>query len=194
MKEIVRQRLVGVLILVALGVVFWPIIFVEPGVKDTPRDSRIPARPEVDTTPVEPPDRVGLRVSPEPEPVAVEPVDQPVSDALPEPVEPATPAAPATEPSPRSTAPERPTLDSQGVPVSWTLQVATVSNAANADQLRDRLLSRHYEAYVRRVARGDRELYRVFVGPKFERAKLEQVQQEIDQAFGVKSLITRYVP
>jgi len=191
-KEIVRQRLVGVLILVALGVVFWPIIFVEPGVKDAPRDSRIPARPEVDTSPIEPPDRVGLRVSPEPEVVA--PVDQPVSDVLPEAVEEETPAPPTTGPSPRSSAPERPALDSRGVPVSWTIQVATVSNAANADQLRDRLLSRHYEAYVRRVARNDRELYRVFVGPKFERAKLEQMQREIDQTFGVKSIITRYVP
>jgi len=191
-KEIVRQRLVGVLILVALGVVFWPIIFVEPGVKDAPRDSRIPARPEVDTSPIEPPDRVGLRVSPEPEVVA--PVDQPVSDVLPEAVEEEAPAAPTTGPSPRSSAPERPALDSRGVPVSWTIQVATVSNGANADQLRDRLLSRHYEAYVRRVSRDDRELYRVFVGPKFERAKLEQMQREIDQTFGVKSIITRYVP
>jgi len=191
-KEIVRQRLVGVLILVALGVVFWPIIFVEPGVKDVPGDSRIPARPEVDTSPIEPPDRVGLRVSPEPE--AEAPVDQPVSDALPEVDEVVAPVAPAPEPSPRATPPERPTLDSSGVPVSWTLQVATVSNAANADRLRDRLLSRHYEAYVRRVARGEQELYRVFVGPKFERAKLEQMKQEIDQTFGVTSIITRYVP
>ena len=43
MNDILKQRLVGALILVALGVVFWPIIFVEPGVKDTPGDSRIPA-------------------------------------------------------------------------------------------------------------------------------------------------------
>lgn len=192
MKEIVRQRLVGVLILVALGVVFWPIIFVEPGVKEAPRDSRVPARPEVDTTPLEPPDRVGLRVSPEV--VAVAPEEQAVTEALPQPGEVATAPAPAVAPSARSAAPERPSLDSQGVPVAWTIQVATVSSAANADQLRDRLLARHYEAYVRRVAHGDRELYRVFVGPKFERAKLERLQQEIDKNFGVKSIITRYVP
>lgn len=192
MKEIVRQRLVGVLILVALGVVFWPIIFLEPGVKDAPRDSRIPARPEVDTSPIEPPDRVGLRDSPAP--VAVAPVEQPVLDNPPAADDVETPAGPAPEPGPRSTPPERPALDSQGVPVAWTIQVATVSSAANADQLRDRLLSRHYEAYVRRVARDDRELYRVFVGPKFERAKLERMQQEIDKTFRVKSLITRYVP
>ncbi len=31
MNEVLKQRLIGALILVALGVVFWPIIFVEPG-------------------------------------------------------------------------------------------------------------------------------------------------------------------
>ena len=61
MNDILKQRLVGALILVALGVVFWPIIFVEPGSSPTTEQERIPPRPAVDTTPIEPPDQVGLR-------------------------------------------------------------------------------------------------------------------------------------
>ena len=63
MNDILKQRLVGALILVALGVVFWPIIFVEPG--DIARDEarRIPGRPAVDTTPISTPDKKGLRES-----------------------------------------------------------------------------------------------------------------------------------
>ena len=65
MNELLKQRLVGALILVALGVVFWPLIFVEPGQPERGERAEIPPRPAVDTTPVEPPDRAGLRPSAE---------------------------------------------------------------------------------------------------------------------------------
>ena len=65
MNDILKQRLVGALILVALGVVFWPIIFVEPGDQAVAEQRRIPPRPEVVTTAIEAPDLAGLRASPE---------------------------------------------------------------------------------------------------------------------------------
>ncbi len=61
MNDILKQRLVGALILVALGVVFWPIIFVQPGDRPGVEQPRIPPRPDVITSPIEPPDQVGLR-------------------------------------------------------------------------------------------------------------------------------------
>ena len=65
MNDILKQRLVGALILLALGVVFWPIIFVEPGDTGPEERASIPPRPVVDTTPVEAPDMAGLTVAPE---------------------------------------------------------------------------------------------------------------------------------
>ena len=85
-------------------------------------------------------------------------------------------------------------MDSQGVPVAWILQVASVSSAEKAETLRQQLLERDRKAYTRKVTRNGRELYRVYIGPKFERARLEAMQEEIDREFGVKSLIVRYVP
>ena len=93
-----------------------------------------------------------------------------------------------------SVAPERPVLDSDGVPVAWILQVASVSSAAKADELRDRLLAMQFKAYVKKVGHAERDLYRVYVGPKFEKARLESIRMQIDAEFGVKSMITRYVP
>ena len=61
MNDILKQRLVGALILVALGVVFWPIIFVEPGERSTVGQVRIPPPPVIDTTPIESPGQEGLR-------------------------------------------------------------------------------------------------------------------------------------
>ena len=94
----------------------------------------------------------------------------------------------------RTSAPEAPALDANGVPVAWSLQVATVSSAAKAEELRQQLLSMQEKAYVRKLERGDRDLYRVFVGPKFERAQMEQTRARVDARFGVESLIVRYLP
>ena len=214
MNDILKQRLVGALILVALGVVFWPIIFVEPG--DTTRDERagIPPRPAVDTRPVASPDMVGLRPSPEiearqdpPEPEPAQRQDSAqaaaATDTIMDDAEPAAADTAAEEPAPqsdpvatrtRSEPPERPTMDADGLPVAWILQVASVSSVEKADQLRQRLVAMDHKAYVKRIKRGDKTLYRVYVGPKFERARLERIQGQIDSEFGVQSMIARYVP
>lgn len=209
MNDILKQRLVGALILVALGVVFWPIIFVEPGSQSALEQRRIPPRPQVDTSPIEPPDQVGLR--PTVEVVARQEIDElevtdpeaePLPAPLPEPALEPEPAAPVATPEPvrpaapptRATAPEKLALDKQGVPVAWILQVASVSSAEKAEQLRQQLLRKDRKAYTRRVKSNGREFYRVYVGPKFERAQLERMKTDIDSEFGVSSLIVRYVP
>jgi DedD protein len=78
--------------------------------------------------------------------------------------------------------------------VAWILQVASVSSAEKAEQLRQQLLQKDRKAYTRRIKRNGRDLYRVYVGPKFERARLEAMKKEVDREFGVESLIVRYVP
>jgi len=212
-NDILKQRLVGALILVALGVVFWPIIFVEPGARVEPGQVIMPPRPEVDTSPIESPQPEQWRVSTET--YAEDELDAATDDELLGAAEAAAAAAeepgqgseavandePADEPaSPpvavqaRTSAPEAPALDANGVPVAWSLQVATVSSAAKAEQLRQQLLSMQEKAYVRKLERGDKDLYRVFVGPKFERAQLEQTRARVNARFGVESLIVRYLP
>jgi DedD protein len=211
LNDILKQRLVGALILVALGVVFWPIIFVEPGGRPEADQARIPPRPEVDTTPIEPPDQVGLRPPQqvlardsqleeggEPESVpqpALEPVPEPAPVPEPVPVpEPEPVAEPAPQKRTRSESPEKLAMDSQGVPVAWILQVASVSSADKAEQLRQSLLQKDRKAYTRKIRRNGKDLYRVYIGPKFERGRLEAMQAEVDREFGVKSMIVRYIP
>lgn len=214
MNEVLKQRLVGALILVALGVVFWPIIFVQPGEQGEAGEARIPPRPQVTTTPIEPPDIAGLRPSREIE-KATEP--EPAPETRPEPIEQQSPAAepsqsvtaspvedrPQPKPQPvappeagetRSQAPVKPALDAEGIPVTWILRVASVSSADKSDQLRKDLLAMGHKAYVQKVNSGGRTLYRVYIGPKVEKARLETVQGDIDKRFGVTSMITRYYP
>ena len=194
MNEPLKQRLVGALILVALGVVFWPIIFVQPTEESAESVSAIPPRPDVSNDPVPAPEPVGLRES---KPIAAasqpQPV-QPVQDdvAVREPVAP--PPEPEEQSTARGQAPEPLAIDDDGVPLAWILQVVTVSSKDKADAVREQLLAMDQKAYAQKIVRDGKTLYRVYVGPKFERAKLEKLQSSIDKAFGVDSIVVRYLP
>ncbi len=204
MNDVLKQRLVGALILVALGVVFWPIIFVEPGQRPGLEQARIPPRPQVDTTPIEPPERAGLRPSEALQAPPAMPAEPSGGDIEEQPEAPAADpesisAPAAAEPAPpvirtRTDPPEKPELDSDGVPIAWILQVASVSSDSKAEELRQRLQALNHKAYVKKVTREGKSLYRVYVGPKFERARLETIQADIDARFGVKSMVMRYYP
>lgn len=198
MNEILKQRLVGALILLALGVVFWPIIFVEPGDGAGQDLRQIPPRPEVNTTPIAAPDKVGLRVSPKLESRAAALLEEPMTEAAPLTVAPEPEPKPVIKPTvtkaSRSQAPEKPKLDAQGVPIAWILQVASVSSSEKAEALRARLLELGYKAYVKKVHRSGNVLLRVYVGPKFERAQLDKIKSSVDAEFSVQSMVVRYLP
>lgn len=226
MNNILKQRLVGALILVALGVVFWPIIFVEPDDRSRDVSQRMPPPPVVDTTPIAPPDKAGLRDEPltdaqlesreleqrvdaidvampadeeavqvdpgqtQSEATAADPGAEPVAAVVAK----TTPAVTDSRSRARSEAPIKPALDAQGIPVGWILQVASVSDRTKANRLRDELLALDEKAYIKQVKRGDETLYRIYVGPKFEQAKLDALKPKVDARFKVNSMVVRYVP
>lgn len=209
MNEVLKQRLVGALILLALGVIFWPIIFVQPEREDGLPQRAMPPQPGVPTAALEPPDQGALRAS---SPIAAhaearrellaEPIAPPaenaedsVSNGTANPVmqQDAKPASVAT-PQPRNARPEPLQLDADGVPIAWILQVVSVSSADKAQALRQELLDLNHEAYVEQVRSKGKTLYRVYIGPKFEQAELEAKRAAIDAQFGVTTLIRRYVP
>lgn len=218
MDNILKQRLIGALILVALGVVFWPIIFVEPDGPGGLPGARMPPPPSVDTTPIEPPDTAGLREAAQvdaqrearaEEAAALAEAEEAItaseaeseqeqeSEVEPAPETASKPSAQAeTEVAraPRKAAPVSPKLDAQGVPVAWILQVVSVSNKSRAETIRDGLIADGHKAYVKPIKSADRTLYRVYIGPKFERAQLERIQGQVNSQLGVKSMVARYVP
>lgn len=220
MNTILKQRLIGALILVALGVVFWPIIFVDTGDQAGPASAPMPAPPGVDTSPISAPDTAGLRTTElaksqlEADAEAVAALDAlDTSEEAPEENLQATeegsnePAvaeeqagidvAPVPTPAPerpRTEAPAKPEIDAEGVPVAWILQVASVSTREKANALRDSLIADEHKAYVKQIRRSDKTLYRVYIGPKFEKAQLERIKPSVDSEHSVSSLIVRYVP
>jgi DedD protein len=222
--KLVKQRLVGALILVALAVVFWPIIFVSDEARSPEGLVTVPPPPPIDRTELREPDSAGLRrlgdaqaqtqivrdvpfpgdgaeqdtgVSGEgadgdstPDEIAVAEADAAVVAALP-PREDVVPVPTLDEA--RDTLAE-PALDEDGLPIAFSLQVATMADRERAEELRSALIDGGYKAYVKRLRRDDRVLYRVLVGPRFQRDELLPVKAAVDETWRVDSLIIRYVP
>lgn len=203
MDNLVKQRLVGALILVALGVVFWPIIFVARDGDTRELRVAVPEAPPVDLSPLPAPDSAALRRAPlaqaqaqgSEQGPAPEPLDS--DPPLPAPL-PALPAradtqAPASLEQARETL-QAPAIDADGLPIAYALQVATIGERERAETLRDELLKAGYKGYLQRLRRDERTLYRVLVGPRYQRDDLAPVKEAVDRTWRVESLIIRYLP
>ena len=200
MDPLFRQRLVGTLVLVALGIVFWPLIFVTPEPREPIVLQPMSQRPAIDQTPIPEPESYESAVAPKlPEPPKNPPPVQEAADiqtqtdaegstlaALPD-------SDSVAAPQPRVAPPaEDPLVDEQGLAIFYVLQVATVGTAARANELVEGLQARGYKAFSTRYDRVDDELFRVQIGPNAERAPLMRIKPKIDVVLKVDSQILRY--
>ena len=201
MNPILRQRLVGTLVLVALGVVFWPLIFVTPDQRDPISVQPMTDKPDIDRSPIVAPETYEVVVGEKlPERAEIPEEEQIAADAetridaenidladLPQRAE-LESALVRDAPSERD-----PLIDDEGLPVFWVLQVATVGSDARAIELVEGLTDLGYTAFSTPYARVDEELFRVQIGPNAERRKLLLIKPEVDSVLGVDSQVLRYV-
>ena len=201
MNPVVRQRLVGTLVLLAMAVVFWPIIFVSPEMKTSIVIDEPPPVPVIDTEPlpdlISPKEKISSTVvAPSYDEEAQALADQKtLINAEQDVAQTAVNLAPAdtletTDLSRKAPAPIVP--DSSGFPITWVLQVATVSTQERAASLVDQLVSKGYEAFASSFASNDKILWRVQIGPKADLARFDPIKLEVDKALRVESVIVRY--
>lgn len=174
LNEQLKKRLVGAIVLVALAVIFVPMLLEGDKRPDTPQfGSNVPEAPESRSGMVD----IPLQVPPPPAyaPVVVErelPLtaeSEPVAaTSLAKPATPVQPVKPAVVVPAKSAAAE-----------SWAVQVGSFSAQANASGLRDSLRSKGYPAYVERVKLASGTSYRVRVGPVLSRADAEAIQTKL---------------
>ncbi|PTU72699.1 SPOR domain-containing protein [Pseudomonas mangrovi] len=182
-----KQRIVGALVLVALAVIFLPMLL-------SRQDERASIEVEVPTAPVSPgmPETVAPPVE---VPVASEPVPGDVDQPLPlEPqplVEPATPAQVESS-RPAAAASETPAsrLDEASLPVSWSVQLASLSSRPGAEALQKTLRSQGYNAYIRQAD----GMNRVFVGPVIERKEADRLRDQLNRQHKLSGFVVRFQP
>ena len=191
----IKQRFVGFVVLVAIAVIFWPIVFVTPENAD-----------DFELTAFEMPPKPAVAVSERREPV-LDKVDQSMLPDMPErqppivqPVDIASPMPDVAlvdadeEPEQQASALERAEFDDQGLPVSWELQIATFSNAERAEEISQLLRDKGHKAYVSPIILDDQRLFRVMIGPKLQKQRLIEIQPAINDYFSVESFIVRFTP
>lgn len=213
-----KQRMVGALVLVALAVIFLPMLFSRQDeqrqvVVEAPAAPQAPAMPQVQVEPVVVPEPQALPEEPVPsdDEVAAQtapaapaaPVQQsvPVVKPTPAPAAPvvaAKPAAPAPAPkpvAPQPAAPGKPDvgqsrIDPNGLPISWSIQLASLANRESADALQKKLRAQGYNAYIRSADGKNR----VFIGPLIERAEADRLRDLLGRQQNLNGFVVRFQP
>ncbi|MFH6567956.1 SPOR domain-containing protein [Pseudomonas kulmbachensis] len=202
LDKVFKQRMVGALVLVALAVIFLPMLFSRQDEQrqiqvDAPSAPQMPVMPQVQVEPV---------AVPEPQVIAQEPaaVEQPVvQQQAPAPVAPvvAKPVVVAPKPpvvTPAQSVAQAPAkldttqkrVDPNGLPISWSVQLVSLSNRASADNLQKTLRNQGYNAYVRSSG----GMNRVFVGPLLERAEADRLRDLLGKQQNLKGFVVRFQP
>lgn len=76
----------------------------------------------------------------------------------------------------------------------WAVQVASFKNVDNAQELRSKLLSRGFQAYIKTVVKNGGTISRVYAGSSFDREVLEKIKSKSDQEFPKqKAVIVPYL-
>jgi DedD protein len=208
-----KQRMVGALVLVALAVIFLPMLFSRQDEQrqvtvEAPAAPQAPAVPQVQVEPVVVPEPQALPQEPVPSDDEIAQQEAPSTAIAPSvrvaPAPAAKPVAPAPAPvnkptvapsQPITAAPGKPDttqsrVDANGLSVSWSVQLASLSSRESAESLQKSLRSQGYNAYIR-TADGKN---RVFVGPLIERAEADRLRDLLDRQKKLKGFVVRFQP
>jgi DedD protein len=189
LDKVLKQRMVGALVLLALAVIFLPMLLTrEDELRqvrvDAPQMPTAPEMPNVELQPVVVPE---AQLLPD-EPVSadavqgLELVEAPVLEQLAT----STPTAPVATPA--QTAPSK--LDANSLPISWSVQLASLSSSGGAQVLQKTLRSQGYNAYIRTVD----AMNRVFVGPLIERAEADRLRDQLNRQHKLNGFVVRFQP
>lgn len=171
-----KQRVIGVVVLTALAIIILPLLL--DGTEQERRRivQRIPAVPTLEVIDVDPKVMIAEmdRIEAESQaqlPKEVELSDEPPSDDIDRPAS---------------------SLDANGLPNSWSLQVGSFTDVKNAVQLRDELRKKGFRTYALAVSTETGDHVRVFVGPLLQLKQLQQIKEKVEAEFNLQSRIVRY--
>ena len=191
MDDGLKQRMIGAMVLLALGIIFLPAFFDRERVSPVDRSSQIPTAPAMDRLPdieLSVPEQVATTPTPEQaflpeEPQAQDDVEE-QSD-----VEEQNDLVDELE-----TAPSVAADNYDGAVKSWVLQFASYRDKTRAQAIQQQLIKAGHTAYLRDIETRSGIMTRVYIGPKINKQALVQVQQELNERYGVKTLLMTFEP
>ncbi|QQE87531.1 SPOR domain-containing protein [Azotobacter chroococcum] len=190
-----KQRMIGALVLLALAVIFLPMLFtredeVRQVVVEAPPMPKAPPAPRVEVEPVAVPEPVILPEGPPPSTAVASTPATPAVPAASTSTRDKTQAANPAPPPAQAKVAEASRLDANSLPASWSIQLASLSNSANAQALQKTLRSQGYNAYIRHVD----GMNRVYVGPVIERSEANRLRDQLKRQHNLSGFVVRFQP
>lgn len=210
-----KQRLVGGVALLVIGVIAWFwLLSADSPVDPVAHATQIPAAPDLKPMAVPEP-QASNEVIPAPAingetpPAAPSANESHTATAV-------SPSKPVIAPTPSNTIVKSPVvattekkteskiavkaptetfqLDQQGLPVAWVVQIGLFSTQANADRIKGALQQKGFKAYTQTVKTASGTGVKVFVGPKLSRERADAQKKAIDDAMKMNTMVVRFAP
>ncbi|MGI9227887.1 MAG: SPOR domain-containing protein [Gammaproteobacteria bacterium] len=195
METTLKQRLIGAAVIIALAVIFVPMILDGSGQQESvainmeappkPKftfESDLPDPKKLDELPpIE--KKADTTQSSEKESVATEATPTPKKEAS------------VTEEGTQSVVVEATANHIKPNPAlsAWAVQVAAFGEKDKALALQEKLLAGNYQAFTEKSANGNKVLYRVKVGPELKRDNAEKLRDKIEKEHGFSgSFVTNH--
>ncbi|QYJ84765.1 SPOR domain-containing protein [Shewanella mesophila] len=185
-----QNRLVGVIVLVALGVIFLPDILDGKKQHQEEQFAEIPLRPSIDSSFDTSAEFETIDLSNAESQFVSEEESGSNNDSI------SAPEQTVKEVEASKTVDDADNAAVEAIVPSsaYTLQLGSFKNAANVNALVKRLRSKGFRAYTLPKTPKDGELTKVFVGPDVSMSKLQKLQKEIDKLTGLKSAVVSFNP
>lgn len=208
MTELIKQRLVGMLIVVIAGVVFLPDLL--DGKKQLTKEEfkKVPVKPEIDEQPIInefPRVEVAKAIESAPELEDVKGDDEPVllnGDEVTN--EDSEQLIDSNEVEQNTTVDselakvevEKPSVKAQSKfeTQAWILQLGSFKHKENVDALRQKLKEAGFDTFTKPVKTKAGILSKVYIGPELEKESLQTAQNKLKEIAGIEGKITRFDP
>lgn len=187
MEEVgLKQRLIGAVVLVILGVIVIPMLLGGEGHSPLTK-SNIPPPPLSEfSSKIIPLEDVPPTGSLNPVPTELAPVVEPPSSPA------VSPATPKKAPAQALPLPESVDKKPAATATGWVVRLGSFASEQNAQALRDQLRSKGYQPLVEKITANGTTLLRVSVGPEPDRGRAEAVRDRLLKEVKLKGGVVPY--
>ena len=180
-----KQRLVGAVVLIALAVIFIPMLLSGGREMEMPVfGSNVPDRSE-EIANIK---HIDIEEMQKAESAPVNPKRIPIAEGLPEP-EIIKEKKSIIESITKLTEEKKEPVIKQTV---WAVQVGSFRNRQNALNLKEKLRKKNKHAFVERIIKNNKVTYRVRVGPEVTREKAVKLKKILESKFKLKGLVVKH--
>ena len=182
-----KQRLVGAVVLVALAVIFIPMLLSGGRIMEMPVfGSNVPER-SAEIANIK---HIDIEEMQKTESHPVNPKRIPIAEGLPEPeiVKEKKTKSVVEKIAGVSESVKKPVVKG----TVWAVQVGSFNNKSNALGLKDKLRKKKIHAFVERVMKNNKAVYRVRVGPEITRKKAEALKLKLQKELKLTGLVVKH--